>query len=212
MSKYTTEVRYIVETNADPAAKTIKEKILSAAPKIFDFDFPIYEEKHRIELEEKILKHYYTREIGVETPGLWKLFLERRLNEIMPYYNNLYKAAALKIDPLSEYEESDTFKGTTTNTGDNTNTSTSKNKVIDSDFPQAAVDISSGNYATGATESADSSTATGTINNSGTNDYNSIKKGRHKSASLLILEYKEAILNVDLDIINELKDLFMQIY
>lgn len=104
MSKYTTEVRYICETEAgleeSVGGNSVNEIIALARPKIFDFSYPIYDENYRNILETKILKHFYTREIGLETVGLWKLKLDTKLNEIMPYYNQLYKSALLEFNPL----------------------------------------------------------------------------------------------------------------
>lgn len=104
MSKYTTEVRYICETYSGLKHSvdypSIDEVLDLASPKIFDFSFPIFDESYRSILERKILKHYYTREIGEETVGLWKLRLNTKLNEIMPYYNKLYNSELLEFNPL----------------------------------------------------------------------------------------------------------------
>lgn len=105
MSKYTTEVRYICEQAAglekSEGYKRIPEIIQAAIPMIFDFDFPVWKEEKRNDLETKILMHYYTREIGFETVGLWKLKLCEKLNLIMPYYNRLYEQVE-KINPLDD--------------------------------------------------------------------------------------------------------------
>lgn len=94
MSKYTTEVRFICETNAglseSKGYNDINTIIANSRSSIFDFSYPIFDENYRATLETKILKHYYTREIGLETVGLWKHFLDMRMNEIMPYYNKMY--------------------------------------------------------------------------------------------------------------------------
>ena len=104
MSKYTTEVRYICESEAgleeSVGGNSVNEVIALARPKIFNFSYPIYDESYRNILETKILKHFYTREIGLETVGLWKLKLDTKMNEIMPYYNQLYKSALLEFNPL----------------------------------------------------------------------------------------------------------------
>ena len=104
MSKYTTEVRYICETSAgqdhSSGYNKIDEILTAAAPVIFSFPFPIFDENYRTTLEKKILRHYYTREICEETVGLWKLRLEDRLNMIMPYYNQLYSTTLFKFNPL----------------------------------------------------------------------------------------------------------------
>lgn len=136
MSKYTTELRYICETEAglsESVGQTkIKDVIAKAIPKIFDFDFPIFDESYRNVLETKILKHYYTREIGLETYGLWKLKLDTKLNEIMPFYNQLYKSALLEFNPLYEIDYSKTGNRDSSGTRDNTeNNSESYDESID---------------------------------------------------------------------------------
>lgn len=108
MSKYTTEVRYICETLAGLSESVgyadIEQVIKNCLPKVFDFNFPIFDESYRSVLETKILRHYYTREIGLETAGLWKLKLSTKLNEIMPYYNKLYKSELIKFNPLYDVD------------------------------------------------------------------------------------------------------------
>lgn len=104
MSKYTTQLRFICESLAgldkSQGYNSIKNIIEESAPKIFNFDFPIFDEEYRIPLERKILRHFYTREICEETFGLWQLRLEDKLNLIMPYYNQLYNSAKLEFDPF----------------------------------------------------------------------------------------------------------------
>ena len=108
MSKYTTEVRFICETAnglVDSKGYTSIQDILeTAAPAVFDFDFPIFDESYRKPLEVKILRHYYTREISEETVGLWKLRLADRMNIIMPYYNKLYESELLKFNPFYDVD------------------------------------------------------------------------------------------------------------
>lgn len=127
MSKYTTELRYICETEAglsESVGQTkIRDVIAKAIPNIFDFDFPIFDESYRNVLETKILKHYYTREIGLETYGLWKLKLDTKLNEIMPFYNQLYKSALLEFNPLYEVNYTKTGNRDSSGTRDNTENS-----------------------------------------------------------------------------------------
>ena len=108
MSKYTTEVRTICESLIglkSPAGYGSVNDILSqAAPLVFNFEWPIFDEAYRRVLEIKILKHFYTREIGLETVGLWKLKLDTKMNEIMPYYNQLYKTELLEFNPLYDVD------------------------------------------------------------------------------------------------------------
>lgn len=108
MSKYTTEVRFICETNAglvdSEGFNSINTILDNCIDNVFNFDFPIFDENYRGVLERKILKHYYTREIATETVGLWKHFLDMRLNEIMPYYNKLYESELLEFNPFYDVD------------------------------------------------------------------------------------------------------------
>lgn len=97
---------------------TIKGTIERAVPKVFDFDFPMFDEKYRDVLCSKILKHYWTREIGAETVGLFKLWLDTKMNEIMPYYNQLYKSTLLEFNPLYDVDITTTHKRTNDGTTD----------------------------------------------------------------------------------------------
>ena len=71
MSKYTTELRYLIQSGFDLGLR----------------NYPIFDENYRSKLNEKILNHYYMREIGFETAGLFKRYLNVKMEEIMPYYN-----------------------------------------------------------------------------------------------------------------------------
>lgn len=106
MAKYTTQVRTICENKSglveSKGYNDIETIITAAAPQIFNFSFPIFDETYRLVLEKKILRHYYMREIGEETVGLWQLRLNTRLNEIMPYYNKLYSSELLTFNPLQD--------------------------------------------------------------------------------------------------------------
>lgn len=137
MSKYTTEVRFICETYAglDESADYmgIDEVLDKSRSKVFDFDFPIFDENYRNVLEDKILKHYYTREIGAETIGLWKLWLNTRLNEIMPYYNQLYASEVIKFNPMYDVDLTTTHQQTD-NRNDNMTESELKVGSRDTDF------------------------------------------------------------------------------
>lgn len=136
MSKYTTEVRFICETAAglDTSEGYLKtaDIIEKARPSIFDFDYPIFDEAYRPVLETKIIRHFYTREIAAETVGLWKLWLESRMNEIMPYYNQLYKSELLEFNPLYDVDLTKDFNRKKNETG-NTESEYSDNSKYDKD-------------------------------------------------------------------------------
>lgn len=68
-------------------------------------------EEYRPTLEKKILMHYFNKEIGFETVGLWKFYLEERLNLIMPYYNEVYKTTVKEYDWLTDTNAHETYVG-----------------------------------------------------------------------------------------------------
>ena len=157
--------------------------ITSAIPKIFSFSFPIFDEKYRTILEKKILKHFYTREICEETVGLWKLRLDTKLNEIMPYYNKLYKSELLEFNPLyttnltrTKKTDYDSNKNTTNNgtvkstsESNGSDTVTNSNVKIDlySDTPQGALTgVENETYLTNARKTSDSGNSSSSTSNS----------------------------------------------
>ena len=97
MSKYTTEVRWICESKSgytldELATKSVDEIIDAAWESIFDFDFDFYNNDWNAKIAKFILKYYYTREIGFETVGLWKLKLNTRIEEITGKYKPMITA------------------------------------------------------------------------------------------------------------------------
>ena len=171
MSNYTTQVRFICESaaglDASKGADNIEEIIQAAIPKVFNFEFPIFDESYRNVLETKILKHYYTREIGEETVGLWKFRLNTTLNEIMPFYNQLYRSELLEFNPLYDVDYTRSGNRDTNETGTTSETQarTSEDNMTGTITDQAT--NSNTNQMTGtvkdAGESTNRHTKTGTI-------------------------------------------------
>ena len=128
MSKYTTELRYICEEAAGLKESVgygrALQVIEQARTKIFDFDYPIFDQDYKAVLETKILKHFYTQEIGCETAALWKWRLNTSMNEIMPYYNMLYKNGMQIINPFwdTDLQESMEKAGTAKENSSNSQT------------------------------------------------------------------------------------------
>lgn len=234
MSKYTTEVRYICETEAgldeSKGYNDVNEIISLARPKIFNFSYPIYDENYRSVLETKILKHFYTREIGLETVGLWKLKLDTKMNEIMPYYNQLYKSALLEFNPLwtDDYntQHNKSTDGTQVNVNETDNATVgqtdnvSRNKYADT--PQGSLtDLEDDRYLTNARKttteenSINNSTSLAQSNNVFNNieDYLETVQGRRgQDASELLLKYRKTFLNIDMQIIDDLEELFLHLW
>ena len=130
MSKYTTEVRFICENLAglleSKGYNDVSDVLDKATPILFDFDFPIFSAGYKIPLCRKILEHYYTREIGFETVGLWKFKLQTKLREIMPYYNQLYESELIKYNLFEDVNVTRTHKGSGTQATDESTTRKSR--------------------------------------------------------------------------------------
>lgn len=205
----------------------------------FDFqldEYPIFDENYRNTLNQNILYHYYENEIGFETAPLFRFYLKQKLNEIMPYYNELYKVQKKLIDEnllLNNVNITENSQGTNTNNTSTTassqsnssNNGTSNNKNLFLDTPQGNEykgTINDTNYATNVTFDnntsnntiQDTSSNSGTANVSGTNAYIKTIIGNNgaKFNIDVLNDIKNKLMNIDLLIINELNDLFMQIF
>ena len=265
MSKYTTELRYLIENHFDIGLKK----------------YPIFDESYREFLNQKIIEHYYFREIGYETAGLFKFALNRRMNEIMPYFNQLYLSEKIKFDPLQNVDQWETGKnvfvgnidttgnkhdtGDTWQTGDTTtdttgnakttgtttdhSTTTDYTKSVHSDTPQGFLSVNSvdadtwasdavinkGNSTTDSTTNSTSNTdttgksvtkstahtnsknVTDTTSNTDTNNTtdNTIHiagKSPGETYSEMLMKYRDTFLNIDMQVIEALADLFMNVY
>ena len=250
MSKYTMQLREVCEIEAgleeSKGWNDVDEIVENSRRKIFG-NYPIFDEQYRPILERKILKHFYMREIGFETVGLFKMKLNNKMNEIMPYYNKLYESELFEYNPLEDTNiktERDRNGTRVENEGrknvrNEENSSTNNNKNVNdinkwelnNETPQGALtDVTSGRYLTDAinTQTNDVETSEGSASNIGnteTNDdrnknvsdiedYIETIKGKRgtKSYPQLIEEYRKSILNIDMQIIDELKLLFFLLW
>lgn len=204
MSKYTIELRNIIMIYGE---ETVKNWFM-------DYDLEDYLTPDQIEtietaglwtkekLADKIINHFYMREIGLETPALFKLKLKATLNEIMEEYLPVIYSTAIEYDPLVNVNYSETYMGTDSSSG--------SGLVVSSDTPQGQLDkdeILAGKYAssTGANESIASGSQSYTKHVEG-------NSGVSATAQRMIMQYRENIRTTTKDIINKLEPLFMGIY
>ena len=201
----------------------------------FDFkmtSYPIFDETYRNTLNNNILKHYYENEIGFETAALFRFYLNQTLNEIMPKYNVLYEVQKKIIEKdllLNNINITENLKRTNnTEMSSNSNSNSTNNGTNDSknlflDTPQGQIykgSIDDANYATNVTFDknttsntiSDNSNASGNTNNTENYIKSIIGNSGNKFNIELLNEIKNNIMNIDLMIINELNDLFMQIF
>ena len=187
----------------------------------------------RQELNDKILNHYRYQEIGQETFGRWLFELKTALNEIMPYYNQLFYSADQDFNPIYNVDYKKTIMGSqnansnTTSTGSDSSSNEEFTKTVHAKTPQDMLNISntgidSVNYADDANwgkssgSTSGTNTTTGNASSNGSTSSIETTKGNFGvvSAQDLILKYRETIINIEQQIINDprIKELFMLIF
>lgn len=202
MSKYTTTIKNLVKNNFDLGLK----------------DYPIFDENYRTILNNNIINHYYMNEIAFETAQLFKFYLNQKMNEIMPYYNNLYTA---QKDIIDKYFDNVDIKETsnrniTSNTTSNSN-SNSDSRNLYQDTPSSKLnfdDLESQKWATSYTMNKSQVNDNSTGNGESIDNYEKFLVGNNggKYKIELLQDIKNNLMNIDLMIINDLNELFMQIY
>lgn len=248
-------------------------EIVKQGVNIWDFDYPSYyqgEEKKKF--EQKVIDHYYFRQIGQETVGRWLHYFRTRIREIMPYYIEQYKTVEIMSnieDPFGNVDVTETFeqeingessgklKGETTDSlnGESNNNakvthSGTENKTENntenrvrkfSNTPQGSIanldnymteatqenntnklTLNGGNNFTTNTEEKTGNKTTNTGKTSsettGTNKetlkHTLTRKGNQGVNTYAhdMIEFRQSIINVDMMIIENLNDLFLQVY
>lgn len=235
MSKYTTEVRFICESKSglevSGGSGDVDNIIANSWNKIFTSKAPFFDEEYRSILCKKILKHYYLREICCETVGIWTLWMNTRLEEIMPYYNQLYESAKIEFNPMHDVDLTREHKRTENEEANSNRTSTSNSdsaskdngKELYSDTPQGSItNLENNSYLTNATITENTGDNTTTLNNTDeatnnvntTEDYIETITGKQgtESFSSLLNKFRETFLNIDMMVIKEFSDLFFGLW
>lgn len=101
MSIFTTELRYPIEQYQDDNGLGRRTYDAGVYKLIGLDEYPIFEESYRAKLNNKIIEHYYFKEIGTDTLGRFRWYMRTTMNEIMPYFNALYEAQNSITDPLT---------------------------------------------------------------------------------------------------------------
>ena len=174
-------------------------------------------------LNGKIFDHFMNREIGSESIGIFHLAMRRKMNEIMPFYNQYYLSTQILIEPIRTTDLSTENSMTDVQVSDQTSDSTSSSEVaaharsVNSDTPQTmlsgnedyasgAVDTNSQNATSGLGNQVSNGTTTDTANGTTT------IVGYQGAASDLLMRYRDSFINVDMMVINELEELFMGVF
>ena len=228
MSKYTTQLRWIVEQLGSGLDVPDGQEYADAVYKYIGLDkYPIYNEEYRTKLNDKIINHFYFREIGFETAAQFAWYMKRTMNEIMPKYNRLYEAMLTDLrHPLSDWtrHRDATIEGETTS--DTQNAGTSKNDThsrnVFQDTPMSLLSndgspsVENLDYATNVTydDTHSEGESTGNSQSQGKSLTDKVEDeyGRNKSLAWLINEFYEKFTDIDLMVIKDLETLFMGLW
>lgn len=211
MSNYTVELRKIDERLIDDALS----------------HYPLFSEEYRSTLNSKIKTHFWFNEIGHETVDIFLFQLKVKMNEIMPYYNQMYESELTKRDPFLTVRmtSKNTSNGSTRTTGEtseqgsSTSSTDAKSRAVQSETPQVMLS-GNGDYATGAADSTSltgvksSSTSGGSQSTTSSSDGSgtATQEGFSGSMASLIQAHRDAIVNVDMMVIAQLEPLFMYVW
>ena len=152
MAKYTMELRELVDTfGRDEVKAWFSDYQLS--------DFLTAEEIKVIEdrgvwskdqLAERIIDHYYLREVGTDAPGSFQLFARDLMREVMETYAPLIYSSSIKFDPLVNVDYVEEYAGNNENTSNTSTHGENTGLDVNSDTPQQQIskaEILEGKYA-----------------------------------------------------------------
>lgn len=217
------------------------EYINQGKDKFFNFTFPWYASDNTglEEFKQLFLHKYYMYQIGQETPSLFKLNMQSILMDEMSTWKQLYESTLYTYDPLTnrkltrtdKYTDESSNNGTlssdiTRNDSDSSiNHGTIDSQSIDSDNPQ--VTIKTNDYASTMNRGSSQSNETITTNRDSTENRSdkttNTLNGSHNGTLIEegfigtsytdnILKYREAILNLNSEICEKMKPLFLMVY
>lgn len=231
MAKYTIELRNVIILNGLEEVKSyftnynIEDFLTSSQIEKIDFNM-----WNKDKLSQKIINHYYMREIGFETIALFKHYAKVTMQEIMERYLPLIYSKFLEYDPLMNIDYTEKFerniKGNSENKGKSISNSTNESDGFNiiNDTPQTNIskqDLETGAYASNINQSESNSSIeneTNVENNGNSNtDENYTRRIYGNNGAIitnqrLVQEFRQTIIAVDEQIIKELNKLFMGIY
>lgn len=191
--------------------------------KLFDFDYNLYDNELKSAFEKKFIDHFYFYEIGLTPIARFKKALQIKLNDIFPYYKQLYETELrckdidfmLNKDLKEQYTRELTGNSSVNQSSTSTSNDTSLN--INNDTPQNKIDDLD-QFMTSASKNTDNSTmnssGTNSVENNSTETYSLVSQGNIgvTSSAELLEKWRSVLINIDQLIFEECNDLFMLIY
>lgn len=218
MSKYTFEVRRLCQTfGRNEVESWFKSYDLTEF--LTDEQISVIENSpwNKDTLAKRIVDHYYMRESGAETPGLFRQRAMSIMNEIMEEKLPLIYSTAIQYNVLDANDYTETLTRTTSASSNSTTSTDGSGLTVNSDTPQGEISKSAilgGSYASSTRATENETSGSDNSQASGSENYTRSIKGRSgaNSPAKLIQEYRKAIVAINRDIIKELDILFMGIF
>ena len=220
MSKYTMELREIISTfGRDEVKAWFSDYELSDY--LTPEEIQVIEDKgvwSKDQLAERILDHYFMREIGTDGFGQFRLFVRDLLREVMETYVPIIYSASIKYDPLVNVNYSETYTGTTDSSTSSLSNATNSGLTVNSDTPQGQIDKSNilqGKYASSTGANETESKVNDSSSSRGNEDYVKTIKGNSgvsATSQAMVKQYRDVIRAVNTEIVYELEPLFMGLY
>lgn len=231
MSKYTTQLRWIVEQTLDDKNLHHTEDNWPQVYQVLGLDrYPIFEEGYRQGLNGKIIRHWYFNEIGSETVARFRWNMDEAMRLIMPYYNQLLESTVIDVSHLlgENFDETikvlEGVKGTGTSQGTSHASGSNTNDYVGRtlDTPQARIQNLDDGWLTSAskttTDDVSESDATSSSNTGSTRDTNRIQTREYARYDPTLYEklltYGNRLLNIDRMIVEDeaVRECFMMIW
>lgn len=220
MSKYTFELREVISTfGRDEVKRWFSDYNLSDY--LTPEEIAVIEDKgvwNKDQLAERILDHYFMREIGTDAIGQFMLFVKDQMREIMETYAPIIYSASIKYDPLVNVNYSETYSGTSGTSSNSTSSSNNSGLSVNSDTPQGQIskeNILQGRYASSTAANETENRVNDNTTSNGNQDYVKTIKGNSgvsATSQAMIKQYRDVIRAVNTEIVYELEPLFMGIY
>ena len=220
MSRYTVELRDIVENTSREEVEAFFTDY-NLEDYLTPQEIAVIEERgtwSKEKLARKIVDHYYVREIGLETVGLFKLKAKVAMQEIMEEKLPLIYSAAIKYDPLVNVDYTEDYDASSSNNQSGKSKGSTSGLNVSSDTPQGQISkaaILGGSYASSTGASESEAVNEDVSNSNGSQSYTKHVKGNSgvsATAQKMVQQYRENIIMIDRDIIKDLSSLFMGIY
>lgn len=111
-------------------------EVLAGGVDIWAFDYPsYYKDAQKLAFEQKVVDHFYFRQIGQETVGRFLHMFRAKVREIMPYYIEMYKSVEIMHgleNPFDNVDVLETFEQETTDSASGESSATTSGNASSS--------------------------------------------------------------------------------